>query len=243
MLVVVLNSATILNLAALHWRSCTMSSKPLLIPEPFSGDCGNWQEWTDHFESVAVVNKWDTDGDKLRVHTVFMKLPENTRKDYGECVKALKRRFFPDSKKELYVAELHTRAKRDNEDWASFGDALRVLSNKAYADLEERARERLALNQFLLQIENPQVAFGVKHKRPQNVEEAVTATIELESYLISSGPITGKSHRVISVTQQQPPRMMSGQRQSRVWPPRRKTTYWASCRQLAGSVPRDGTYE
>ena len=100
-----------------------MSSKPLLIPEPFSGDCGNWQEWIDHFESVAVVNKWDTDGDKLKwlrvrltgkAHTVFMKLPENTRKDYGECVKALKKRFFPDSKKELYVAELHTRAKRDD---------------------------------------------------------------------------------------------------------------------------------
>ena len=190
-----------------------MSSKPLLIPEPFSGDCGNWQEWIDHFESVAVVNKWDTDGDKLKwlrvrltgkAHTVFMKLPENTRKDYGECVKALKKRFFPDSKKELYVAELHTRAKRDDEDWASFGDALRVLSDRAYADLEERARERLALNQFLSQIENPQVAFGVKQKRPQNVEEAVTATIELESYLRSSGPITGKSHRVISVTQQQP---------------------------------------
>ncbi|KAL5473844.1 hypothetical protein EMCRGX_G028406 [Ephydatia muelleri] len=177
-----------------------MSSKPLLIPEPFSGDCGNWQEWIDHFESVAVVNKWDTDGDKLKwlrvrltgkAHTVFMKLPENTRKDYGECVKALKKRFFPDSKKELYVAELHTRAKRDDEDWASFGDALRVLSDRAYADLEERARERLALNQFLSQIENPQVAFGVKQKRPQNVEEAVTATIELESYLRSSGPITG----------------------------------------------------
>eukprot|EP00731_Ephydatia_muelleri_P037793 Em0564g4a len=141
-----------------------MSSKPLLIPEPFSGDCGNWQEWIDHFESVAVVN----------------------------------------NKKELYVAELHTRAKRDDEDWASFGDALRVLSDRAYADLEERARERLALNQILSQIENPQVAFGVKQKRPQNVEEAVTATIELESYLRRSGPITGKSHRVISVAQQQP---------------------------------------
>eukprot|EP00731_Ephydatia_muelleri_P036611 Em0289g3a len=96
----------------------------------------------------------------------------------------------PTNKKELYVAELHTRAKRDDEDWASFSDALRVLSDRAYADLEERARERLALNQILSQIENPQVAFGVKQKRPQNVEEAVTATIELESYLRSSGPIT-----------------------------------------------------
>eukprot|EP00731_Ephydatia_muelleri_P012465 Em0006g1359a len=143
-----------------------MSSKPLLIPEPFSGDCGNWQEWIDHFESVAVVNKWDTDGDKLKwlrvrltgkAHTVFMKLPENTRKDYG----------------------LTQTWKRERANvWLSTSSCHRL--------------------------KNPQVAFGVKQKRPQNVEEAVTATIELESYLRSSGPITGKSHRVISVTQQQP---------------------------------------
>ena len=101
-----------------------------------------------------------------------MKLPENTQKDYGECVKALKKRFFPDSKKELFVVELHMRAKRDDEDWASFiSNALSVLSNKAYADLEERACEHLALNQFLSQIDNPQVAFGVKQKRPQNMRK------------------------------------------------------------------------
>ena len=146
-----------------------------------------------------------------------MRLPENTRKDYGECVKALKRRFFPDSKKELYVAELHTRAKRDDEDWASFCDALRVLSDKAYADLEERARERLALNEFLSQIENPQVAFGVKQKRPQNVEEAVTATIELESYLRAQVQSLVSPTVLFPSLSSSQPRMMSGQKQSRVW--------------------------
>ena len=57
-----------------------MSSKPLLILETFSGDCGNWQKWIDHFESFAVVNKWDTLEVRLtrKAHTVFMKLPEST---------------------------------------------------------------------------------------------------------------------------------------------------------------------
>ena len=104
---------------------------------------------------ASGLSTWETDGDRLKwlrvrltgkAHTLFMKLPENTRKDYDECVKAFKRRFFPDSKKELYVVELHKWAKRDDEDWASFGDTLRVLSNKAYADLEERGRECLVLN-------------------------------------------------------------------------------------------------
>ena len=106
-------------------------------------------------------------------------------------MKALKQRFDPDSRRELYVAELHTRARRKEEDRASYGDVLRTLADKAYGDLEEKARERLALTQFLTHIENPQVAFGVRQKRPETVEAAVVATIELESYLgINSG--TGK---------------------------------------------------
>ena len=98
------------------------------------------------------------------------------------------------------MAELSARTRHKDEDWATFGDVLRVLADKAYPDLEEKARERFALNQFLAQIENAQVAFGVKQKRPTNVEEAVVATIELESYLGSSG----KPLRVSAVSPQEP---------------------------------------
>ena len=78
-----------------------------------------------------------------------------------------------------------------HEDWASFGDGLRMLADKAYSDLEEKTCKRLALNQFLAQIENSQIAFGVKQRRPKNVEEAVAAIVELESYLSSAGrPVT-----------------------------------------------------
>ena len=115
-----------------------MSGKPLLLPEVFSGE--SLSAWAEHFESVATVNKWDSDDDKrkwLKVRltgkawTAFQKLPADVRNKYGECVKALKQRFEPDSKKQLYVAELHTRERHKDEDWASYGDALRVLANKA----------------------------------------------------------------------------------------------------------------
>ena len=141
------------------------------------------------------------------IHTlVAMKLPEAARGNYGECIKALQKRFAPDSRRELYVAELNTRKKRRDEDWASFGDALRVLSDscnltaaaRAYPDLEDKAKERLSLNQYLSQIEDSQVAFGVKQKRPSNVEEVVAATIELESYL-NAAASSSKSHRQVDV--------------------------------------------
>ena len=57
-----------------------------------------------------------------------------------------------------------------------------ILNDKAYAGLEEKALECLALNHFLTQIANPQAAFGVKQKRPKMVEEAVITTIELGSW-------------------------------------------------------------
>ena len=79
-------------------------------------------------------------------------------------MKAINMRFNPDSKRELYVTELQLRKKRKEEDGVSFGDVLKLLADKAYADLEEKARERLALNQFLAKIGNPQVAFRVKQK-------------------------------------------------------------------------------
>eukprot|EP00731_Ephydatia_muelleri_P008844 Em0004g1182a len=67
-------------------------------------------------------------------------------------------RFYPDSARDLYMhmAELQARKKRNDEDWASFGDALRVLADKAY---QEKAHERLALNQFFSQIDNPHLSF------------------------------------------------------------------------------------
>ena len=170
-------------------------AKPLLLPEPYGGE-GDWAEWAEHFESIAIVNKWATAEEKLKwlrvrltgkALTAFKKLPQEVKENYGECIKSLQRRFDPDSKKQLYVAELSTRTRRRDEDWATFGDALRILADKAYRDLEEKARERLALNQFLAQIENAQVAFSVKQKRPSNIEEAVVATIETESYLGTAG--------------------------------------------------------
>ena len=102
---------------------------------------------------------------------------------YSKCVAALRRRFHPDSKRNLHMMELTVRKRLKEEDWASFGEALRTLADKAYPDLEEKARERLALNQFFSQIDNPQVAFSVRQRHPQTVDEAASATIELESYV------------------------------------------------------------
>lgn len=66
--------------------------------------------------------------------------------------------------------------KRKGEGWAEFGENLKT---KAYPD---EARERFALNQLFTQLSNPQVAFAVKQTKPISVDDAVRATLEMESY-------------------------------------------------------------
>ena len=72
------------------------------------------------------------------------------------------------------------------EGWADFGDGLQSLADKVYPELQEEARERLSLNRYLDMITDPQIAISVRQGFPRTVEEAVTATLWMESYKIKS---------------------------------------------------------
>jgi len=63
---------------------------------------------------------------------------------------------------------------------------LRPFADKGYPTLQDEAREQLAINMFLQQLTPPQVAFGVKQKRPKTLDDAVAATLEMESYVSPS---------------------------------------------------------
>ena len=78
-------------------------------------------------------------------------------------------------------------------------DELRVLADRAFPDFDEKVRERLALNQYLSQLDNPQVAFNVKQKRPEKLIHAVSTTLEMESYLLP------RPHKVATVDIQESP--------------------------------------
>ena len=100
-----------------------MATKPPVIPELYTGE-KSWDKWVDHFDSVSQVCGWD-DANKLkwlrvrlmgRAGTVFRRLPEGTRADFTLTTTALRSRFEPESKKELYRTEL--RKKKQSEGWA-----------------------------------------------------------------------------------------------------------------------------
>ena len=43
------------------------------------------------------------------------------------------------------------------QEWADFGEDLRLLVDKANPDFEDDAKEHLALNQFVSQLDNQQI--------------------------------------------------------------------------------------
>ena len=171
--------------------------RPYALPEIFKGEeKQGFSDWVDHFESVAVVNGWNADDKKKWIRarligkaaTAYKRLTVEEMADYDEIIVALKRRFEPECRKEVYMAEFQRRNKLRSEDWASYGEDLRTLVEKAYPMLQTEAQELLALNRFLSEISDVQLAFGVRQRAPTTVDAAVAATLELETYLHKSSP-------------------------------------------------------
>ena len=94
---------------------------------------------------------------------------------------ALHGHFEPDSWRDLYLAEFQTHFKRRTESWPEFEEDLRALVKKAYPSLDDVVQQQLALQKYLSKLDNEQVAFNIRQRKPKTIEAAVGATLECES--------------------------------------------------------------
>ncbi|KAL5509623.1 hypothetical protein EMCRGX_G005023 [Ephydatia muelleri] len=173
-------------------------ARPTVTPGKFSGE-ESWDQWIFHFESAADINKWDAAA-KLqwlkisltgRALASFQRLSPQSIADYKTAKETLLERFEPSCRRERYQTELQTAKRKKEEEWADLADRLRIMAQK------DKAKEQLALNVFLSLIDNSQVAFAVRQRRPATLDTAVSATLEIECYADS------KSHVVGGVTNDQ----------------------------------------
>ena len=150
-----------------------MATKPVVLPEPSCGKT-SWEDWEFHFNNVVDVNGWDDEQkmEWLRVRLTgpaqkaFQRLPTESKAFYQAARDALKQRFEPMSRKIGYQVEFQTRPKQKTETWAEFADDLKSLVDKGFPDLPEEAKEHLALQSYFQQLDQQQVVFGVRQKRP-----------------------------------------------------------------------------
>ena len=67
-----------------------------MLPDQFCGD-GSWEEWLDHFKSIAAVNEWDDDKKLLwlkvrlsgKAKAAFNRLTDAAQGSWEDAIKAL----------------------------------------------------------------------------------------------------------------------------------------------------------
>ena len=99
--------------------------RPLIMPDAFDGEASHWDDWISHFESIARVNTWDEQSKLLwlevrlidKARKAWNRLPEDSKGSYSLAKTALRNRFEPDSRRDLYAAEFQTQSKRHDKTW------------------------------------------------------------------------------------------------------------------------------
>ena len=114
------------------------------------------------------------------------RLPQTSQETYEVMRTALQVQFHPKSQRTRYQVEVQIRRKKANEGWADFADDFKAHADKEYPTLQEEARDQLGIIAFLQQ---PQIAFSVKQKRQKSLDDAVAATLQMESYLAGPSPV------------------------------------------------------
>ena len=168
--------------------------RPVITPDAFNGEL-SWDQWIGHFESVAHVNGWDDEARLSwlevrmtgKAQSAWRRISSEAKATYATAKEALKKRFEPECRRDLYVVEFQTRKRNNCEVWEELADALCLLADKAFPDLQDKAKEQLTLDRFLATLDKPELALAVKQKRPRNVDEAVAYTLEMESYMLTTG--------------------------------------------------------
>ena len=135
------------------------------------------------------MNGWDNAEKALwlrvslvgRAQKAVKSLSAEDRADYAKAKEQLTKRFEPESKCALYEAEFQARKKQPVEDWATFGEDLKFLADKAFHDLDDVT---LTVSNFLGQLDQ-QLAFSVCQRKPKTIADAVTVALELESYRLA----------------------------------------------------------
>lgn len=167
-------------------------SRPLVTPEAYNGESdASWDEWIEHFESVSRLNAWDKPTKLLwltvrltgKAQTAWRRFSDDTKADYDRAKEALRKRFEPESRRELYAAEFRTRTKQSAESWGELADNLRTLADKAFPELQDKAKDQLSLDRFLSLLDHPELSLAVRKDRPKTLEDAVATTLEVEAYL------------------------------------------------------------
>ena len=162
-----------------------------IIPDAYNGDQSTcWGQWIAHFDS-GKINGWNEAMQLLwlqvhptgKVQTAWEHLDQTAKSTYEDAKKALHERLEPSCKQDLYAAEFHARIHLEKESWDDLADNLNSLSDRAFPDLDDKARKQLSPIHFLSLIGKPTITLSVCQRCPITLNETVMYTLAVETHL------------------------------------------------------------
>jgi hypothetical protein len=164
-------------------RSCPQQKAPI-----FDGRT-TWEAYAAQFEIIAEINGWNEAEraqflvSALRGGTLntLSNLNVGQRRNYGELVRAFKRRYGASGQPELAKSKLRARAQRRDEKLPELAEDVERLTRLAYPDVNEETLDSLAMDQFLDALRDEDVRKEVLMSRPTGLRQALETAIQVES--------------------------------------------------------------
>ena len=159
-----------------------LTGREIPLPRQMEYDGKNqWESFQRPFESMAANCGW-SDNEKLFRLTsslrgeaadyVYCQLSPHVANQYNTLVAALDSRFRQRKAARSYLCELKERKLQPNEDIAKFIGDLRTLTIKSYPTADHATTEGIALEHFLVGLQDDAAALAIGMKEPADMEAA-----------------------------------------------------------------------
>ena len=185
----------------------TPPSRTQVKPRVYEGTT-TWREYYNHFQRVSRINGW-TEGQKLDLLWVNLTgealsytenlTPEQTA-TYDDLCRVLDGRFGDKHLSEVFKSELRSRRRRSGESLPALAQDISKLVQRAYPDIGRPGVEELAIEKFREALPDHGQRVAVYQSKAKTLDQALKATIDMESWQISEARRPTPSHKLRSTT-------------------------------------------
>jgi hypothetical protein len=160
-------------------------------PPTFNGQT-NLDEFLIKFRTVAEYNRWDS-VDKIAhlkcaltgaASQLLWDAPGADKLTFDRLVSKLIDRFGSADQRELYITQLRTRRRRQNESLPELYSDIKRLMVSAYAgSVNSEMGGIIARDYFVSALADPELEMKVREREPADLEQALKAALRAEVYL------------------------------------------------------------